>query len=86
MMKDDTNSQAPLPDDPCVKICVRDRYGDICLGCGRTEKEIQNWTKYTPSQQTEILTKTDARLDVLTEKRREKRKTRHRAKDALKDA
>jgi predicted Fe-S protein YdhL (DUF1289 family) len=30
---------------PCVGICVLDKEGIRCIGCGRTMDEIINWGK-----------------------------------------
>jgi len=38
---------------PCVSICKVEN--DICIGCGRTLKEIASWTSYTLDQRREVL-------------------------------
>tara|TARA_B100000989_G_C19526190_1_gene466972 strand:+ start:2195 stop:2362 length:168 start_codon:yes stop_codon:yes gene_type:complete len=38
---------------PCISICkVKD---GLCIGCGRTLKEIASWTAMTREQRQEIL-------------------------------
>lgn len=72
--------------DPCIKLCVKDSEEDVCLGCGRTQGEIKDWAQLSSAQKKIILHQTDQRLNALTQKRREKRKERQRAKAALKNA
>ncbi|MEO1066137.1 MAG: DUF1289 domain-containing protein [Pseudomonadota bacterium] len=62
--------------DPCVKICVRDRESDICLGCGRTGKEVNDWTKLSRPARAIIVRDLDKRLQALSDKRRAKRSGR----------
>lgn len=35
---------------PCVRICTLDD-DDVCIGCGRTLKEIKRWNSYSPVEQ-----------------------------------
>lgn len=72
--------------DPCIKLCVKDSKEDVCLGCGRTQDEIEHWATLSSAQQTIILNQTEQRLNALTQKRREKRKERHRTKATIKNA
>lgn len=30
---------------PCMKICIFDQESGYCLGCSRTEEEIEKWGK-----------------------------------------
>ena len=30
---------------PCKKICRIDQFSEICIGCGRTLKEIREWPR-----------------------------------------
>lgn len=39
---------------PCVKICILNKE-KICKGCGRTIKEIQDWSKLTDKEKREVL-------------------------------
>ena len=54
---------------PCTKICtLRD---EVCIGCGRTLKEIANWSKYTTEemrQQSEVMDKTRGINKIRSEK------------------
>ena len=38
---------------PCVKICKLIDSG--CIGCGRTQDQIREWTIYTDEQSEEII-------------------------------
>jgi len=44
---------------PCIKICQLDEK-EYCLGCGRSKKEISNWTSYTNFEREEILKRLSA--------------------------
>lgn len=44
---------------PCIKICQLDEK-QYCIGCGRSKKEISNWSFYTESEREEILKKLNA--------------------------
>ena len=39
---------------PCISICKLDS-NKICKGCGRTKKEIKNWSKFSNKQREEIM-------------------------------
>ena len=36
-----------MTSSPCVKICVVDPVGGLCIGCGRTVEEISLWSEMT---------------------------------------
>lgn len=74
------------PADPCINLCVKDIDEDVCLGCGRSQSEIDGWATLSSAKKKSIIDQCDKRLDALTKKRREKRNARHRAKVALKNA
>lgn len=40
---------------PCIGVCKL--VGNNCIGCGRTSKEIQNWSKYNNAQKNAIINK-----------------------------
>ncbi|MEP2943221.1 MAG: DUF1289 domain-containing protein [Hyphomicrobiales bacterium] len=82
----DTASTMENPADPCINLCVKDTDEDVCLGCGRTQSEIDRWATLSNSMKKNIIDQSDKRLDALTKKRREKRNARHRAKATLKNA
>ena len=42
-------------DSPCNDICTTDSETGLCLGCGRTPKEIENWMFYSENEKKKIL-------------------------------
>ena len=44
-------------DSPCTDICTTDLESDLCIGCGRTTQEIENWVSYTDSEKRQVLVK-----------------------------
>lgn len=40
---------------PCVSICSIDAQTQVCIGCGRTRSEIENWSKMNEKDQYEIM-------------------------------
>ena len=73
------NEKAPLSIEqrlanPCVQICVRDRDDDgVCLGCGRTSEEINNWLNISRADREKIIPQLDERIEQITAKRRKNR-------------
>jgi len=44
-------------DSPCTDICTTDLESGLCIGCGRTKQEIENWVSYTDSEKRQVLVK-----------------------------
>jgi len=45
---------------PCVQICkIVNRF---CIGCGRTGKEITQWSKYTHQERDDIMSQLQERM------------------------
>ena len=42
-------------DSPCNNICTIDSESGLCVGCGRTPREITNWIHYSDNQKKIIL-------------------------------
>ena len=42
-------------DSPCNAICSIDLKNDLCVGCGRTREEIENWLIYSDKQKEKVL-------------------------------
>tara|TARA_B100000941_G_C28417434_1_gene506898 strand:- start:362 stop:529 length:168 start_codon:yes stop_codon:yes gene_type:complete len=40
---------------PCKKICRIDQFTEICIGCGRTLKEIKKWPRMHQYQRRKIM-------------------------------
>jgi predicted Fe-S protein YdhL (DUF1289 family) len=47
---------------PCVKICVVDPVGGLCIGCGRTVEEISLWREMAESERAQVTATLPARL------------------------
>ena len=62
--------------NPCVQVCVQDRDDGICLGCGRTSEEINNWSNLSRSEREAIVPLLDERIEELSNKRRSRRQGR----------
>ncbi len=39
---------------PCISICRLD-INKVCVGCGRTKKEIKNWSKFSDKKREKIM-------------------------------
>ena len=42
---------------PCIKLCKL--KNGVCIGCGRTVKQITHWLKYTPEEREKIIKELD---------------------------
>jgi predicted Fe-S protein YdhL (DUF1289 family) len=40
---------------PCINICEIDPKTNICMGCGRTMKEISNWINLSVEEKKKLL-------------------------------
>ena len=49
--------------NPCIKICQFD--ADICVGCGRSKREIKAWKKLGKAERLSLLAEADMRLLAL---------------------
>ena len=49
--------------NPCIKICRFD--ADICVGCGRSKREIKAWKKLDKAERLSLLAEADIRLLAL---------------------
>jgi predicted Fe-S protein YdhL (DUF1289 family) len=50
---------------PCTGVCTIDGASGLCLGCARTLKEIEWWTRYSEAQRAEVCASLPARLAML---------------------
>lgn len=50
---------------PCKKVCAVDGQTGLCLGCGRTLKEIGGWTSLTDEQRKAVMEELDERMKKL---------------------
>lgn len=49
--------------NPCIKICQFD--ADICVGFGRSKREIKAWKKLDKAERLSLLAEADMRLLAL---------------------
>lgn len=50
---------------PCVKICVIEPMSSLCLGCGRSLREIGAWSGLSPQMRDAVMAELPARLERL---------------------
>ncbi len=53
---------APALSTPCVKVCVVDPLSALCIGCGRTVKEIAAWTAMSEAERLAVMAGLGERL------------------------
>lgn len=58
--------------DPCIGVCKF--TDDICLGCGRTKREIKAWKKLDKDKKRAVLAESALRLLALEATGRRKTK------------
>jgi uncharacterized protein len=52
----------PSIESPCAKICTFEPVAGLCLGCGRTLREIEHWSVFTASERASVMLELPARL------------------------
>ncbi len=58
--------------NPCISLCKFD--ADICIGCGRSKKEIKGWKKMDKAERKVVLADSAGRLKDLKKAGRRKNK------------
>ena len=58
--------------DPCISVCKF--TDDVCIGCGRTKREIKAWKKLDKDEKRGVLAQADLRLLALGATGRRKKK------------
>ena len=58
--------------DPCIGVCKF--TDDICIGCGRTKREIKAWKKLDKDEKRAVLAESALRLLALEATGRRKKK------------
>lgn len=48
---------------PCIKVCAFE--ADICVGCGRSKREIKAWKRLDKDERFVLLAEADLRLLAL---------------------
>ena len=46
---------------PCIKICLFDDETGLCLGCGRSIREIAGWTAMSNAERRAVMRELPAR-------------------------
>ena len=59
---------------PCVQICRLDTTHTLCIGCGRTKREIRAWKKLDKDDKRIVLAESALRLLALEATGRRKKK------------
>jgi len=50
---------------PCIKVCAVDGQTGLCLGCGRTLKEIGTWTRLGHDERDMVISMLPERIERL---------------------
>jgi predicted Fe-S protein YdhL (DUF1289 family) len=58
--------------NPCISLCKFD--DDVCIGCGRSKKEIKGWKKMDKDERKGVLAESAVRLKDLKKAGRRKKK------------
>lgn len=58
--------------NPCISLCKFDQ--EICLGCGRSKREIKSWKKMEKDEKRSVLAESALRLIKLKGASRRKKK------------
>ncbi len=54
-------------ESPCVQVCTVEPKTGLCFGCGRSLKEIAEWSRYSSDARDEIMRALPDRLARLEE-------------------
>ncbi|EPJ91520.1 MULTISPECIES: DUF1289 domain-containing protein [Pseudomonas] len=60
------------PKDPCIGVCKF--TDDMCIGCGRTKREIKAWKKLDKDEKRAVLAESALRLLAFEATGRRKKK------------
>ena len=55
-----------MVDSPCNDVCTTDTKSGLCIGCGRTPKEIANWPFFSKRQKEKVLKNLESRKKIVT--------------------
>lgn len=55
----------PDIESPCKKVCAVDGETGLCLGCGRSLKEIGGWMQYDDAGRRAVMDSLPERLETL---------------------
>jgi len=54
------NDTSPV-ESPCVKVCVLDATGEMCVGCFRTLDEIGHWARFSNAERAQVIARLPGR-------------------------
>ncbi|MBI1188726.1 MAG: DUF1289 domain-containing protein [Alphaproteobacteria bacterium] len=57
-------SAPPTVSTPCIRICAVSARHGLCIGCGRTLKEIGGWGALSEAERLEIMRALPGRLEA----------------------
>jgi uncharacterized protein len=49
---------------PCIKVCAVDGQTGLCMGCGRTLKEIAGWARFSEPERLDVMAELPARMEA----------------------
>jgi len=52
-------------ESPCIKVCAVDGETGLCLGCGRSLKEIGGWMQFDNEGRRAVMSSLPERMDHL---------------------
>ncbi|MES1197308.1 MAG: DUF1289 domain-containing protein [Pseudomonadota bacterium] len=55
-------SEQPIS-SPCIKVCAVSGMSGLCVGCGRTLREIASWSGLTEPERRAIMAQLPGRLE-----------------------
>ena len=58
----------PNIESPCIKVCAVDGETGLCLGCGRSLKEIGGWMQFDDAGRRAVMEMLPDRLQDLRDK------------------
>lgn len=64
-MQDNMQKSVTAIETPCRKVCAVDGQTGLCLGCGRTLKEIGGWSGLSHSERAAVMDELDQRMERL---------------------
>lgn len=60
-------SNAKAISSPCINVCAVSAKTGICVGCGRSLKEIGGWSRMSEAERRDIMAALPARIASLGE-------------------
>jgi predicted Fe-S protein YdhL (DUF1289 family) len=52
-------------ESPCNRVCAIDPASGLCVGCGRSMKEIEGWLRFSDHERRRIMAELSRRLALL---------------------